>query len=73
MRARCAGVYSEVPAGTVWVNDPLVDNVAGPFGGMKMSGIGRELGDEGLDDFRQVKHVHWDIEARPKPWWFEGR
>jgi acyl-CoA reductase-like NAD-dependent aldehyde dehydrogenase len=64
-------VYSEVPAGTVWVNDPLVDNVAGPFGGMKMSGIGRELGHEGLDDFRQVKHVHWDIEARPKPWWYQ--
>lgn len=63
--------YSEVPAGTAWVNDPLVDNVAGPFGGMKMSGIGRELGAEGLDDFRQVKHVHWDIEGRPKSWWFE--
>ena len=71
--ARCVRrVYEEVAAGTVWVNDPLVDNVAGPFGGMKMSGIGRELGEEGLDDFRQVKHVHWDIEARPKTWWFEG-
>jgi acyl-CoA reductase-like NAD-dependent aldehyde dehydrogenase len=63
--------YTEVPAGTAWVNDPLVDNIAGPFGGMKMSGIGRELGTEGLDDFRQVKHVHWDIENRPKSWWFE--
>ncbi|GAB4476198.1 MAG: aldehyde dehydrogenase family protein [Anaerolineae bacterium] len=69
---RVRRVIADVPAGTLWVNDPLVDNIAGPFGGMKMSGMGRELGTEGLDDFRQVKHVHWDIEARPKPWWFEG-
>jgi betaine-aldehyde dehydrogenase len=65
-------VFTEVSAGTIWVNDPLVDNVAGPFGGMKLSGIGRELGQEGLDDFRQVKHVHWDMEVRPKAWWFSG-
>ena len=63
-------VYREVDAGTIWVNDPLVDNIAGPFGGMKMSGIGRELGIEGLDGFRQVKHVHWDIQNRTKDWWF---
>lgn len=62
--------YTELVAGTVWVNEPLVDNVAGPFGGMKMSGNGRELGMEGLDSFRQAKHVHWDISARPKPWWW---
>lgn len=67
---RVQRVYSEVAAGTVWVNDPLVDNIAGPFGGMKMSGIGRELGQEGLDDFRQVKHVHWDMQGRPKSWWY---
>jgi betaine-aldehyde dehydrogenase len=64
--------FNEVPAGTIWVNDPLVDNLAGPFGGMKMSGIGRELGQEGLDDFRQAKHVHWDIKKSPKSWWFKG-
>jgi betaine-aldehyde dehydrogenase len=62
--------YEEIEAGNVWVNDPLVDNPAGPFGGMKMSGLGRELGEEGLQEFQQTKHVHWDIEARPKPWWF---
>ena len=62
--------YEEIEAGNVWVNDPLVDNPAGPFGGMKMSGLGRELGEEGLGEFQQTKHVHWDIEARPKPWWF---
>jgi betaine-aldehyde dehydrogenase len=62
--------YEEIQAGNVWVNDPLVDNPAGPFGGMKMSGLGRELGEEGLEEFQQTKHVHWDMDARPKPWWF---
>jgi acyl-CoA reductase-like NAD-dependent aldehyde dehydrogenase len=62
--------FEEIQAGNVWVNDPLVDNPAGPFGGMKMSGLGRELGEEGLEEFQQTKHVHWDIEASIKPWWF---
>jgi acyl-CoA reductase-like NAD-dependent aldehyde dehydrogenase len=30
----------EIKAGTVWFNDPLTDNDAGPFGGMKQSGLG---------------------------------
>jgi betaine-aldehyde dehydrogenase len=62
--------YEEVRAGTLWINDPLTDNDAGPFGGMGMSGIGRELGDEGLDEFRDTKHVHWDFSMEPKEWWF---
>jgi len=61
--------FEEVKAGTIWINDPLTDNYAGPFGGMKYSGGGRELGEEGLEAFRETKHVHWDIEARPKGWW----
>jgi len=62
--------FEEIEVGNVWVNDPLVDNPAGPFGGMKMSGLGRELGEEGLEEFQQTKHVHWDIEGSIKPWWF---
>jgi len=60
----------EIEAGNVWVNDPLVDNVAGPFGGFKRSGLGRELGHEGLEDFQETKHIHWEVEAREKPWWY---
>ncbi len=60
----------EVKAGTVWINDPLTDNYAGPFGGMKFSGGARELGQEGLDEFRETKHVHWDFAAKIKPWWY---
>ncbi|MFQ5876425.1 MAG: aldehyde dehydrogenase family protein [Acidobacteriota bacterium] len=62
--------FEEIQVGNVWVNDPLVDNPAGPFGGMKMSGLGRELGEEGLEEFQQTKHVHWDIDAAAKSWWF---
>ncbi|MGD1993838.1 MAG: aldehyde dehydrogenase family protein [Anaerolineae bacterium] len=62
--------YEEVQAGTIWINDPLTDNYAGPFGGMKMSGLGRELGEEGLEAFRQTKHVHWDIEGGIKEYWY---
>jgi acyl-CoA reductase-like NAD-dependent aldehyde dehydrogenase len=60
----------EIEAGNVWVNDPLIDNLAGPFGGMKRSGIGRELGEEGFEEFFETKHVHWEIEAGIKPWWY---
>jgi len=62
--------FEEVKAGTIWINDPLTDNFAGPFGGMKMSGLGRELGQEGLDEYLEVKHVHWDIEAQVKDFWY---
>jgi betaine-aldehyde dehydrogenase len=62
--------YEGVKAGTIWINDPLTDNYAGPFGGMKMSGIGRELGEEGLEEFWQTKHVHWDIEGGVKGFWY---
>jgi len=62
--------FEEVQAGSIWINDPLMDNFAGPFGGMKMSGLGRELGVEGFDEFCQVKHVHWDVEGGLKDYWF---
>ncbi|MBN1149374.1 MAG: aldehyde dehydrogenase [Anaerolineales bacterium] len=62
--------FEEVQAGSVWINDPLTDNFAGPFGGMKMSGLGRELGQVGFDEFCQVKHVHWDVEGGLKDYWY---
>lgn len=60
----------EVKAGTIWINDPLTDNDAGPFGGTKLSGMGRELGEEGIDEFRETKHVHWDFSMENKIWWY---
>ncbi|MBL7716283.1 MAG: aldehyde dehydrogenase [Bdellovibrionales bacterium] len=59
-----------IKAGTFWVNDPLTDNEAGPFGGMRWSGVGRELGEEGLDAFREPKHVHIDYVMEKKSYWY---
>ena len=60
----------EIKAGTVWFNDPLTDNDAGPFGGMKQSGLGRELGQEGLEAFQETKHVHIETQIALKEWWY---
>jgi acyl-CoA reductase-like NAD-dependent aldehyde dehydrogenase len=59
-----------IKAGTFWINDPLTDNDAGPFGGMRLSGGGRELGAEGLEEFRETKHVHLDYKLEMKSYWY---
>lgn len=59
-----------IKAGSFWINDPLTDNDAGPFGGMRWSGMGRELGEEGLDAYREPKHVHMDYIMEKKSYWF---
>ena len=63
----------ELRAGTVWINDPLTDNDAGPFGGFKQSGLGRELGREGLEAFQETKHVHMETRIERKEWWYPYR
>ncbi|MEM9439236.1 MAG: aldehyde dehydrogenase family protein, partial [Pseudomonadota bacterium] len=57
-------------AGMVWVNNPLIDNDALPFGGWKMSGLGRELGRQGLDAFRRSKMVVIDHRPVIQDWWY---
>ncbi|MBI2245375.1 MAG: aldehyde dehydrogenase [Nocardioides sp.] len=62
---------NEIVSGMVWINAPILDNDAGPFGGRKMSGIGRQLGSEGLDTFRHTKLVMIDPFASQHDfWWF---
>ena len=63
-------VSRNIEAGLVWVNNPLIDNDALPFGGFKKSGIGRELGKMGLDTFRQTKMVIVDNEQKKHDWWY---
>ncbi|MCA9271271.1 MAG: aldehyde dehydrogenase family protein [Planctomycetales bacterium] len=48
---------ARVKAGTVWVNCYDVFDAAAPFGGFKMSGMGRELGEEGLKPYLETKTV----------------
>ena len=50
-------VSNSLRAGTVWVNTYNTFSMAAPFRGYKESGIGRELGQYGLDNFTEVKTV----------------
>jgi succinate-semialdehyde dehydrogenase/glutarate-semialdehyde dehydrogenase len=43
--------------GMVGVNAGVVSNPAAPFGGVKQSGLGREGGFEGIEEFVEVKYV----------------
>jgi betaine-aldehyde dehydrogenase len=61
---------NEIETGIVWVNTPLNDNDAVPFGGRKFTGSGRELGTEGLDQFRRSKMVMIAPKAEADPEWF---
>ncbi len=49
----------KIRAGGVGINVNDITDIRGPFGGMKQSGIGRELGQPGLDSFMEVKHVRY--------------
>jgi len=44
-------------AGVVWINDTQPAPTEAPWGGYKQSGIGRELGPWGLDDYLEIKHI----------------
>jgi aldehyde dehydrogenase (NAD+) len=50
-------VANNVRAGTVWVNCYDVFDAAAPFGGFKQSGVGRELGEYGLQQYSEIKTV----------------
>ena len=48
-------------AGIVWINDSQPAPTETPWGGYKQSGIGRELGKEGLDDYLESKHIYVNL------------
>jgi len=54
---RAFRLMESLEAGTIGINDGLPTTSIGPFGGVKQSGWGRELGSEGLESFLETKHV----------------
>ena len=54
--------------GTIWINDyhPYVPQAE--WGGFKMSGVGRELGLSGLDEYREAKHIYENTEPAVSGW-----
>ncbi|GIH67888.1 aldehyde dehydrogenase family protein [Sphaerimonospora thailandensis] len=65
---RARRVAARLRHGTVWINDyhPYVPQAE--WGGFKQSGIGRELGPTGLDEYREIKHIWQNIRPRPQRW-----
>jgi len=62
---RAERVAAQVRTGTMWINDYHVFSDLAPFGGYKQSGVGRELGVWGLEEYTEVKHVHIGSEGHP--------
>ena len=57
-------VARRIEAGMVWVNSSNDSDYRIPFGGVKQSGIGRELGEEGLRAYTNAKAVHVNMGTR---------
>lgn len=70
---RALRVARQLETGTVWINEYHLLNPGMPFGGYKQSGIGREMGEEGLKAYLEVKHM-WvsDCDEREKKPWFDA-
>lgn len=66
-------VARRLRAGTVWVNEYHLISEKAPFGGYKQSGLGRELGLEGLKEYTEIKHIHVDeLGDRAKKFWYDS-
>lgn len=59
--AKAGTVSKQLRCGTVWVNTYGGFYNEAPFGGYKQSGIGRELGKEGMLEYTETKHVNIDL------------
>lgn len=69
---KAARVASALRHGTIWVNDFGPYKPAAEWGGYKQSGIGRELGEHGLGEYLEIKHI-WTNNAPSKSGWFSDR
>jgi aldehyde dehydrogenase (NAD(P)+) len=58
---RAHRVARDVESGMVWINSSNDSDVRVPFGGVKQSGIGRELGEAGLEPYFNVKAIHVNL------------
>jgi betaine-aldehyde dehydrogenase len=65
---RIARVSAALRYGTVWVNDFNVYFVQAPWGGYRQSGLGRELGRQGLEEYTEVKHIYQNHATKAINW-----
>ncbi len=67
--AKAARVASALRHGTIWVNDFGPYRPQAEWGGYKQSGIGRELGEHGLGEYLEIKHI-WTNNSPSRSGWF---
>ncbi|KAK8088436.1 aldehyde dehydrogenase domain-containing protein [Apiospora hydei] len=58
-------VARRIEAGMVWVNSSQDSDFRVPFGGVKQSGVGRELGEAGLSAYYNIKAIHVNVGSVP--------
>lgn len=70
---RATLMASKLETGTVWINEYHLLNPGMPFGGYKQSGLGREMGREGMLAYLEVKHL-WesDCNSREEKVWYNA-
>jgi betaine-aldehyde dehydrogenase len=66
---RAMRVVKSLRAGIVWVNHMQPTYVEAPWGGYKQSGIGRELGKWGVEEYLNVKQVYINLSEQPIGWY----
>jgi betaine-aldehyde dehydrogenase len=69
---RAQRVASALRMGTVWINDFNIYFAQAPWGGYKQSGIGRELGKPGLEEYTEIKHIYQNLATEPANWFGRG-
>jgi betaine-aldehyde dehydrogenase len=66
--AKAERVAAKMRMGTVWINDFNIFFAQAPWGGYKQSGIGHELGVQGLEEYTEIKHIYHNINPQPSHW-----
>jgi len=66
---RAMRAVKSLRAGIVWVNHMQPTYVEAPWGGYKQSGIGRELGKWGVEEYLNVKQVYINLSEQPIGWY----
>jgi betaine-aldehyde dehydrogenase len=69
---RAQRVAARLRHGTIWINDFHPYLPQAEWGGFKQSGIGRELGPSGLDEYREAKHIYQNTDPAPSDWFSGG-
>jgi len=65
---RAQRVARRLRHGTVWINEYNRYLPQAEWGGLKQSGLGRELGPAGLDEYRETKHIYENLAPAPTGW-----